>query len=68
MKPVLKAPGIEHLKLGCSELLSSFVFKFNLRRHIKGGDWDKRRGEWQARCNRKYLGYHTTVGQSKLTL
>jgi hypothetical protein len=32
MKPVLKAPGTERLKLKYEELLSNFGFKFNLRR------------------------------------
>jgi hypothetical protein len=34
MKPALKAPGTDHLKLNCDELLSSFAFKFNLRRYM----------------------------------
>ena len=32
MKPTLKAPGAERLKLGCDDLLSTFAFNFNLRR------------------------------------
>ena len=32
MKPMLKPPGIKHLKLNCDILLSTFAFKFNLRR------------------------------------
>ena len=32
IKPTLKAPGIKHLKLKYDEPLSSFTFKFNLRR------------------------------------
>jgi len=35
IKPMLKPPGTEHLK--CDELLSSFAFKFNLRRYTSGG-------------------------------
>ena len=33
IKPTLKAPGTERLKLKCDELLSNFTFKFNLRRY-----------------------------------
>jgi hypothetical protein len=33
IKPTLKAPGIKPLKLKYDELLSSFAFKFNLRRY-----------------------------------
>ena len=35
MKPTLKAPGPMRLKLGSNEQLSTFAFKFNLRRYIK---------------------------------
>ena len=31
MKPKLKAPGTERLKLKYEELLSSFAFNFNMR-------------------------------------
>jgi hypothetical protein len=33
IKPTLKAPGTERLKLECEELLSNFGFNFNLRRY-----------------------------------
>jgi len=33
IKPMLKSPGIKRLKLKYDELLSSFAFKFNLRRY-----------------------------------
>jgi hypothetical protein len=33
MKPVSKPPGTKRLKLIFDEQLSSFAFKFNLRRH-----------------------------------
>jgi hypothetical protein len=33
IKPTLKAPGTERLKLKHEELLSNFGFKFNLRRY-----------------------------------
>jgi len=33
MKPALKAPGTERLKLKHDEPLSNFAFKFNLRRY-----------------------------------
>ena len=56
MKPLLKAPVTKRLKLKCDELLSSFAFKFNLRRYIEI-DADKRTmnvldiagAEWEAR-------------------
>jgi hypothetical protein len=35
LKPTLKAPGTKRLKLDFDELLSSFAFKFNLRRYAK---------------------------------
>jgi hypothetical protein len=35
MKPTLKAPGIERLKLRCDEPLSKFAFKLNLRHYDK---------------------------------
>jgi hypothetical protein len=33
VKPTLKATGYERLKLNCDDLLSSFAFKFDLRRY-----------------------------------
>jgi hypothetical protein len=38
MKPTVKAPGSDRLKLGYDILRSTFAFKFNLRRYMKGGD------------------------------
>jgi len=38
IKPTLKAPGSKRLKLNCDELLSSFAFKFNVRRYTSVGD------------------------------
>jgi len=35
MKPVLKPSETNRLKLGSNEQLSTFAFKFNLRRYIK---------------------------------
>jgi hypothetical protein len=35
IKPTLKAPGTTRLKLKYYEVLSSFAFKFNLRRYTK---------------------------------
>ena len=35
IKPTLNAPTNERLKLKCDDLLSSFPFKFNLRRYTK---------------------------------
>ena len=39
IKPTLKAPGSERLKLYCDELPSNLAFKFNLRRYtvLRGG-------------------------------
>jgi hypothetical protein len=36
MKPTLKAPGSKRLKLKYDKMLSSFAFKFNLRRYTGG--------------------------------
>jgi hypothetical protein len=33
MKPTLKPPGTQRLRLGYAEPLSNFAFKFNLRRY-----------------------------------
>jgi len=35
MRPTLKAPGTERLKVEYEEQLSNFAFKIYLRRHIK---------------------------------
>jgi len=35
IKPMLKAPGTERLKLKHEKLLSNFGFKFNLRRYTQ---------------------------------
>jgi len=40
IKPVLKAPGTERLKLLSDELLSRFALKFNLRRYTPEGAFD----------------------------
>jgi hypothetical protein len=37
IKPTLKAPGTIRLKLHYDKLLSTFAFKFYLRRYTKGG-------------------------------
>jgi hypothetical protein len=37
IKPKLKPPGTKRLKLNCDEPLSSFAFKFNLRRYTVVG-------------------------------
>jgi hypothetical protein len=36
IKPTFTVPGTKCLKLECDELLSSFAFKFNLRRYCEG--------------------------------
>jgi len=35
IKPMLKPPGTKHLRLEYDGLLSSFAFKFDLRRYIE---------------------------------
>jgi hypothetical protein len=35
MRPKLKPPRTERLKLKCDTLISTFAFKFNLRRYIQ---------------------------------
>jgi len=37
VKPMLKPPGTNRLKLNSDELLSKCAFDFNLRRYCKGG-------------------------------
>ena len=44
IKPTLKAPGIELLKLKFDEPLSNFAFKFNLRRYSTERSWPPRWG------------------------
>jgi hypothetical protein len=45
MKPMLKAPGFERLKLSCDELPSNFALKFIVRRYNEvAGEKDARRG------------------------
>jgi hypothetical protein len=39
IKPMLKPPGTKHVKLKFGILLSTFDFKFNLRRHAEGEDF-----------------------------
>jgi hypothetical protein len=39
VKPTLKAPGTERLKLKAEELLSNFGFKFNLRPYVVGAGY-----------------------------
>ena len=36
MKPILKPPGTKHLNLECDVVLSTFAFRFNLRRYSLG--------------------------------
>jgi len=45
LKPMLKAPGTEHLKPSCDETPSDFAFKFYLRRFTEeaGLEEEKRR-------------------------
>jgi len=50
IKPKLKPPGTKHLKLKCDELLSSFAFRFNLRRYIKELMMDHDRFGLVRRC------------------
>jgi hypothetical protein len=42
IKPKLKPPGTKRLKLKSDEPVSSFGFKFNLRRYIMGSIKDDR--------------------------
>jgi hypothetical protein len=47
MKPMLKAPGTERLKLKYDNLVSRFAFKFNLRRYTPA---PSPTSSWQPRC------------------
>jgi hypothetical protein len=49
MKPKLKPSGTKRSKVNCDIQLSTFAFKFNLRRYNQaGGGWRLRRGAWRA--------------------
>jgi hypothetical protein len=62
MKPKLKPPGTERLKLKCDILLLSSAFKINLRRYILAltplTTW---LWQWQARCGRTHHTRFLTV-------
>ena len=60
MKPKLKPPGIERLKLKCDILLSTSAFNINLRRYIKGMTYC---GETSGASNLtiKNVPYHADV-------
>ena len=75
IKHTLKAPGYERLKPRCDDMLSSFGFKFNLRRYtmvVAGSDttavavaWTVHHlagaPEWQRRCRDEVLA---TLGRA----
>ena len=63
IKPTLKAPGTKRLKLQYDEPLSSFAFKFNLRRYNQGFQ-DVLRILRGPQC----LGRLHWVGRCRLTL
>ena len=54
MKPKLKPPGTQRLKLKWETLLSKYAFKFNLRRYIWGAQQQVEQGETRTRspCGR----------------
>jgi hypothetical protein len=52
MKPTLKAPGAKRLKLENDETISSFGFKFNLRRYSVMTARSSRDGRRQSRLLR----------------
>ena len=61
IKPTLKAPGPKRLKLKCDVLLSTFAFKFHLRRYI----------EELVACIKQIMSASaasTEVGRCRLTL
>ena len=64
MKSALKAPGTKRMKLQCGELLSSFAFKFDLRRYNKGRPSD---GATQLYVAAAY-GRAVQVDPTKVTL
>ena len=57
MRPNLKAPGTNRLKLRYDESLSNFAFKFNSRRHTKDGG--KLRRELRHNLTRFTAGAYT---------
>ena len=58
IKPRLKAPGTRRLKLQYDELLSTFAFKFDLRRYTKGSG-DKEKGTNVESPRTKHHHHHT---------
>jgi len=66
MKPKLKPPGTKRLKLQCDLLLSSYAFKFGLRRYTMAAE------EWTARAEAAFREINTdkmyTMQQALLTL
>jgi hypothetical protein len=54
IKPQLKPPGTKRLKLNCDKLLSTFAFKFNLRRYTL--DTTQRRKPLTRRAQPKSSG------------
>ena len=61
LKPTSKAPGSTHLKLKCDEPLSTFAFKFNLRRYNK----EKQFGAYNAWAMGR--GLHSSTFQLNLS-
>ena len=60
INPTLKAPGTKRLKLKCDDMVSSFAFKFNLRRYTMA--------EAAARSDADGRGAVCVVGRCRLTL
>ena len=60
IKPTLKVPGTKRLKLKRVDLLSSFAFKFNLRRYNK----DAKEGKADEKAEKEM----EKVGRCRLTL
>jgi len=55
IKPTLKPPGSERLKVKCDEPLLNLAFEFNLRRYNKavwGSFWQS--GQWGYSCCRSF--------------
>jgi len=48
IKPMLKPPGTQHLKLKCDIVLSTFAFNFNLHHCSAGEDRQRLRGSLRA--------------------
>ena len=71
IKPTLKAPGSQRLKLKCDTLLSTSAFNFNLRRYSTGEETGEESAEVVSQLHkvlRPFLLRRLKVGRCRLQL